>query len=110
MKIDQFYKDFAHLEHLLFLSGNVTLEISPTETPLEVALVGDPGRLFRIPRVATDALEVASWQRLKIGRKFKFSNIASSVSRIIALSSHSVVCLSVHKRHTPPLSPLYMIF
>ena len=35
-----------------------TFDISPSETLLLVALVGDPGRLFNIPRFAIDGLEI----------------------------------------------------
>ena len=45
----------------LVISPIVTLENSPTDWLLEAALVGDPGRLFRIPRVTTDGLKVASY-------------------------------------------------
>ena len=48
---------FYH-HHLTLFWQNLTFEISPTERLLEVALVGDPGRLFRIPRVTTDGLEI----------------------------------------------------
>ena len=35
-----------------------TFDISPSETLLLVALVGDPGRLFNIPRFTIDGLEI----------------------------------------------------
>ena len=45
---------------ILEIFSYFTFDISPTDILLDAALVGDPGRLLRIPRVTTDGLKVTS--------------------------------------------------